>query len=567
MFRSVANFMKLLEMQTFKNFSLPVTVVFLICISVGLTEFLPIYPDEVAYKIFLERFFINGGFKQSVTPFCEGEFLVRPGTLLIPAAAFWSLLNKLGGGWISYRIGPCLGLLALYAVLIYTNLRRNVTGFWPILLFLTLGPAVYGIILLRPEIIILSLCMILYLLGESMLHTRKTTSLFVQTMMALLLFSFCVYVHPKALYLVVLLGGMIGLSMPNLQGNTYRVIYLASSLVLLLGITQASISLHQQQFMQCKSLPPIEKKIEAAMGRQSVNPLDALRDHARFLEDAQLAFGAEALQRTIDRMTYRGAYQIQLLPDIKQFGVWEDYANFFIQGATCFFILYTAIKFLACLVFLRGAAERKRFYLVGLVCISISTIFLLNITKNFYEVSFLMGGLTIMATLLWSFNLAQYGKYQNYGVLTLSVVMVFGAALCIFISWENFIPAFLKGYEGPGISYQTQRKELGQSIRTVLAGHFISKQEPIIVDDITYESVRDHPIVMPITYLGFISDVPGAIAYFASKYHVRYGVVRCSIMHSFSNAGLSRELLATVPYIGSADYPLPENDICIFRLK
>lgn len=30
---------------------------------------LPIYPDEVAYKIFLERYFINGGFKQTVTPY------------------------------------------------------------------------------------------------------------------------------------------------------------------------------------------------------------------------------------------------------------------------------------------------------------------------------------------------------------------------------------------------------------------------------------------------------------------------------------------------------------------
>ncbi len=76
-------------MRQMRNFNYLEQIAMVIAIGIllwGLSSALqlPIYPDEVAYRIFLERFFINGGFKQSVTPYCTEGFMVAPPCITSP---------------------------------------------------------------------------------------------------------------------------------------------------------------------------------------------------------------------------------------------------------------------------------------------------------------------------------------------------------------------------------------------------------------------------------------------------------------------------------------------------
>ena len=147
-------------------YTISVFAFLVLVITIYSASHLPIYSDEVAYKIFLERYFLNGGFKQSVTPYCAEGFLVNPAIPLRPAAVLWSLIGYFGEDWISYRILPLLSLMIIISTLIYNGLKNNVGTAWPSILLIGIGPAIYGLVIFRPEIFILLGGLILFFIFQ-----------------------------------------------------------------------------------------------------------------------------------------------------------------------------------------------------------------------------------------------------------------------------------------------------------------------------------------------------------------------------------------------------------------
>jgi hypothetical protein len=146
--------------------------------------------------------------------------------------------------------------------------------------------------------------------------------------------------------------------------------------------------------------------------------------------------------------------------------------------------------------------------------------------------------------------------------------MIAAALGCIGLDLRDITPPLRQGYEGPGISYLTSRSQLQQAIRAALAKRRIPENASLIVDDLTYDAVRAHPLVLPATYLIMAASVPGAPGKYAQQYHADHGVMRCNFLKGGFASAASFELLQTLSNDSpDLNHPHERNDICLFRLK
>ncbi len=584
-------------------------VLSVILIAIGLTLFSPLYQDEFSYKLFLERFFINGGFKQSVTPFCPEGFLVRPGLLLIPAAAFWSVISQFGSDWFSYRIIPYVGLFTIYIVLIIHNLRKGSLDFWPLLLLMTMGPVLYGFVMLRPEILIITVCVCLFVIARCMLLTRKSSVIYIYSFVMLLLFSLITYVHPKALYLFLVLAVSFVMAAAKLKKRIHRIFYVLIFMIATLLIIRASLDMHNKQFLSCGSVSGIAQN----MGKQAVNPMDLFRAPEQFKEELSLSYREHITRDTFDRMWFQKSYQSNFLPEKESTNIFDSLADALIETTVIFFIFYVLWKLIACFCFLKGDEERKQFYLIVSIMISLFVPFAFNITESFYEISFFVCSLMVVGLLLWPFEaafrwpskineaekkrlyflsalflsffipfilnitkhyykislllfvvmvlaaflwplklmfpgtskIAAYDKFKPLLSAGFYCYMLITAVLCLALVYCNFTKEFLAGYEGPSQSFWTDRNALDVKIQRALQDEHIAPTEPMIMDDLTYDAVKKHPIVMPVQYLLIVS--PDEIKTSLDHYHVRYGVMGESMYGKFT-AMTPVKTIATIQY-------------------
>ena len=349
----------------------------------------------------------------------------------------------------------------------------------------------------------------------------------------------------------------------QIKNIAHKICYVVLFIVGTLWITQNAIGLHQLQFMSCKSQPNIEHTIT---NTQSVNPIDLFKNPVQFTEEMKLAFSKSALQNTADRMSFQIHYQIGYLPDkIANRGL-DIWANFFIQATVIGFIFYIILKSIACLLFLKAKQERKHFYLVMALSLSLLTPFLLNITKHFYEIAFFICALMIVATLLWPFKIINYRAHVKYFWITLSVYMISVSALCIALDYNNFTLKFLQGYAGPSISFSSERKILAEEISKALLDAQVAQTEPLIVDDLTYETVKNHPIVVPVTYLTLAAP-PSVVSFYLDMFHVHYGVTQCVTSNGVLKHFVSTKNLVTIKYAKPFNsQSVEDTNICLFKV-
>lgn len=550
--------------KTLKEMWPPALIVLLLCVGLLQAGLAPIYPDEIAYKIFFERYFISGGYKQSVTPFCD-NFLMRPGLALLPAAWFWSGISWLGSGWFSYRLVPYAGLGAIFVVLARTNIRHGNRNFLPLLLPITMGPALYGLLLLRPEITILTLCAILYALAELMLAMHRARDLYTYALAVLLVFCLAVYIHPKALYLLATVGTLAFATSSNLQKPLQRVTYLAGFMLGAVLITLTALKLLVPQFLECKSLPVIEQKIERIMGLQAVNPLDLVNNREQFLTAMTLAIKSRLWRDTINRFEYQNEYQINYLPAKDSLSWFDMAANTGIIAIFVILLLYITTKSRACFLQLTEPTEKKRFALVFSIAAALFIPFLLNLTRAFYDESFLFGSILIVAGLLRSFKVPRYDGDIPFARKLFHVLAIGISALCLLCSYFDFTVPLLQGYQGPSLSYKTDKEKIGEEIQRALDAAAVLPADSLIVDDLTYDAVREHPIVLPVTYL-LIAEraAKGAMNMYAEKYHASFGIIRCSILNQEIKKVVSFKTLAVLDYTPPMNGDAPDG-VCLFR--
>lgn len=562
-----------------KKYAVPSVVIVLLFIACYLTSFASLFPDEIAYKIFLERYFLNGGLKQTVTPYCEGEFLLAPGLFLIPAAAIWSLVTKLGTSYFSYRFLSYVGLFTIFAVLATVNLQKGRNGFWPLLLLVTFGPVLYGITLFRPEIVILTSSVVLYALGHSMLYDTKPWPVIIKSFFALLIFDLCLYMHPRAVYMGLIIAGLVGIGVMKQSGRYQKIAYGCICAVLIAVMTSQALELNGKQFMQChSSLPEIEAHFSDLMQSHAANPMDLIKNPPHFFSNLAATVSEPSLQKGLNGVLYQTIYQDNFLPRKDLLTEWDKSANVMTVVVIIGYLGYIFYKVFICFRRLKDKVEKTRLVFVSLVIISLLVPICFSIVKQFYEISFLVFSLMVSATLLYSFLIPETGQEtapKTRGLIAIvhnmfCIVMIGGSIICCALSYNNFTIGFKKGFVGPGVGYNTDWEALSARIQFALRNASIGQDEPLFVDDLTYGAVRNHPLVISVSHFSLIAGVlPRAIRYYSVERGIRYGVMRCKYSSIFEGYNVRFTVLERIPVIIKDPTVIaPEaNTECVFKLE
>jgi hypothetical protein len=97
-------------------------------------------------------------------------------------------------------------------------------------------------------------------------------------------------------------------------------------------------------------------------------------------------------------------------------------------------------------------------------------------------------------------------------------------------------------------------------VRRLVAKYQIIANTPLIVDDLTYEAVKDHPIVIPITYLSMGAGNEQILRSTLIRHRIEHAIVSLSMPQSFwDSAGFKQ--------IESIRLPGSNKQITLFTVK
>lgn len=518
--------------NSLSRFPIAILMVVILGCAVISASFLPIYPDEIAYKIFLERFFINGGYKQSVTPYCISGFMVSPPLVLIPAAATWAGLLWLDSGWASYRLLPLMALLLIPCMLSINSHFSEKKSSWQSIMLITIGPVIYGLLILRPEIFIILGGLTIFVLSKFLLKNGPVSARLSISIVVLYIYSVLVYMHPKALYLTPLLLFGFLFSAFLLREKWMCISYIIGSFIMVGWLAWASLNLHNIQFISCPEVPAIQ----SLMGKQAVNILAVLNDWSQFWGGVSQAFGADIFHKTISQLSFKSNFDIGYLPGLQSVGVIDVFAN--IVNISLIFLSLIAV--LSAPYLLR---EKISIYenILGLALMAgYFAPFFLNLTRHWYEISFFIGGLMVLLGIY----------YPNFPDLTRcsgirstkswqfwSWLLIGASILNLLLEYKYFFKNFINRYEGPGISVFADRSDVDRKVASLLKENSVNFNESLIIDDLTYDAVKYRKILIPYTYLAVNGVNPSDARLALQKFNVQIGLVRCSNLGA-SNIGI-----------------------------
>lgn len=501
-------------------------------------SFLPIYPDEIAYKIFLERFWLNGGLKQSVTPFCAPGFLYAPPLLLRPAAMVWTLPVFLGHGWASYRLLPLLALAWIVSALLFEGWRRRSAPAILTVAMIGAGAAPFGLVIFRPEVFVLAVALGIFaifrrLASETPFGRRALLSLF-----AVFLYSLICYMHPKAIYLAPLMIAGLGLAGFRASGRAAGMALAGLGIVLTVVMTMQAIKMHRTQYLSCPDYP----KLEATMKRQSVNLLQALRSRAGIEAAVKKLSAPDLTAHGIAQLGYNPAPDIGYLPKPPASALTALASGAAKLALLSAFLLGLWKLVQAPFVLGRGGASEQA--LAVLLWLGLVSPYVLSLTRHWYDAAAFCGGLTITSVL---FLAARAPALVRAVVAALSVTAA-ATSLAVMARFE--VPAFLHGYAGPSISLAVNREAVDHVVHELLQKYRVPENAPLMVDDLTYEGAKNRPIVLPVTYLAIGLSRPARVMSALKKLGASYGVARKSYAMALAKLPGFR-ILATAVVPGS----------------
>ena len=532
---------------------------FLLTMVFGSTLFfstnLPIYPDEIAYRILAGRFFDAGGMKESLLPYCASVYKTEVPLSLYPAAVFWSVVFDMGRA-IDYRLIPfsTLGLaiivLALRAIKMGDRLRP-----WLLLLYVP-GVMSYALSMIRPEVFIAANLAILAFLGITVQaggwnsSARKISA----ALIAVTAYLLTVYLHPKALYLslplIVLLFLFLGLAKQSVGAIAAIV-----AMLLLTGlITKNALDIHTNSptYSSCPEFPEIEQRVQ----QDAANPIDLAKDPKKFFQALMAANSGDKTKRAVSQPLFGPHYDIDYLPGVKHQGGVVTFTNTLILFAvlvgllSVIFFTVTAIRNLVFNKWLKSGGDLIYLSLV----VPFSCQYFLNDTKHFYDLAltiFSIGLLAFSGKYLVRLTSALATKFDWATTLAIACTIIVAVMPSAYLNFSEFYQTFSRGYVGPGVSMKIPVDRVHTFIQKNSTD--IRHDQPVIVDDFTFHGFNDHSTIYPITYLLAWGTVPGTvksviaanpdlIAFTVCGWDTRFGDAELLDRYRFEAEGLKVDL-------------------------
>jgi hypothetical protein len=197
--------------------------------SLFLASFLPIYPDEIATRILIERYDISDGYKVSLTPFCLEGFRILHNGIESFAGVFWSFISNIKLTY-HYRALPIIIFLASILITFFSRYKKKeIHNIWFLFLILQ-GVGIYSFVVVRPEVFIAFFISCLLWIGFDVINLKRNFEsrlrLFFYAFVVLFIFILACYVHPKSLYLLAPIFVIFFISLKKLKTINFCIFYL-----------------------------------------------------------------------------------------------------------------------------------------------------------------------------------------------------------------------------------------------------------------------------------------------------------------------------------------------------
>ena len=530
----------------------------------------PIYPDEIALRVWISRLFFDDFQRISPLSICYSSNSVPVPISLMSAAflssslAFFKLIeyNRL--------LAPAfygLSLLFIYFSLPRANMIiSRITIIIILVLTLTLGVVANTFFIVRPECflaLLFSYC--LYFSTNIISEKKNNKYLGLHLVFVYLLYTLSLYAHPKTLFFLPVI--LIFCAYVFYSTTTLKAILFMLTVII---ATYDGYTINSWQYLHC----PESQIIQDMTNSFNINLISAARDPFKLISDlADNNFSAKWMHIG-DQMSFVESSDIDRLPKISSKTLEIKLVNL-------------SIKFIAIIVFINFIRSMYKhgitivlsltrlcsnyksimadsFHAVVPILKNSSILFLymavffqmiLNKTNNFYDVGFWAYtclSLTIFSYFYFYEDYCEiYLKDYNHSFNSrnLSNIFILSFALIILITVNTstnllqqlVYKEFLKGYSGPGISIiKTNFNEVNQNTTKALSECNLNKKySKIIVDDLTYPFVENTYKPMLITYGSY---APGELFYIYSRAIGSAGLLtRCSVIPAtFPKLGMKR---------------------------
>lgn len=489
---------------------------------------MPLYSDEVAFRLLRSRYLADGAINFGIFPCATNAqpipMIFRPAGYLLSAADV-----KLG--WSIVRLVPLAGVLLMLAATLTIILRRGGTAAALIAASGLIGVAGSGLILSRGEAPMLFLS-VACLIGFAIAARRHVQPwacglyLVVTTPLALL----AIFVHVQAAILApLLLLTAISLSMRNASRTVITLATLAA-LVILVGTWTAL-----NNRIQCPEYPDIE-----SMLAKSELPGFAREEGAAGVK----AYLQEKLPRYSGQFLFKSNYDANYLPGIEgaPYGDGLSWLNAAIEAVVVFNLLVAGVVMMIAAAFsvrilLRGHSWKERLALFSgappaylfLGLMGHLALLIDDVPTGFYR-SFHIHFMLVMLNCLAL--LALHGRLKML-LWPVAIVSLTVSVASTIVTHTEMDAKFADGWQGAFIKLQTDWNAVRATVHQVAARCDIGATDSdIVIDDLTYDAMKRHKHLIPVTYLGFAvgagASAPAALSKLLQGLSAKAVVTRCA---------------------------------------
>jgi hypothetical protein len=493
--------------------------------------YLPIYPDEIAVQLISGRYIQDHGLAQNLFHICPANARETPLLFVIPAWIYsWLCLHL---SLIEMRILPFATTLAAIFLTIWFTVKGRNPAAAILATTALIGVAGSGLIIARAEywqVLNVACCAWVFLhLESTSLRTGMRYGLAVLLLLSCLL---SIYSHIQGLIFLPLSFYLIFRLVSPKTGWMCSAILLAS--LFIFGVI-TTVNFHN---FSCDGYPGIEHYRENMVISIEKLKLDQFIDWL-----------VTNITNYFQPFYFQDSYQINYLPGIQTSDSWLKNLLSGLNQSIHIILMVNLILFVCAAISAsifaikqyvttyklrgtNGGAITKGLdeaHAIILFAFPLICLFFFDANHNFYRSFFINLLVVIMLTMLLSrINLGRLRAIATtYFVLCGVVVM---ASLAVNVWW--FTDKLHAGFEGPSMSINKNWDDINRDVLSLAqdCGMDLSKGR-IIVDDMTYDSLKRYPLIYPITYLylsGSLANLTNAEV--ISRARPNFAIVRCDYL-------------------------------------
>lgn len=502
--------------------------------------FMPIYPDEIALRLQAGRYIQDQGVVQGLYALCTSSTRETPLLFVIPA---WIL------SWLDLTLSPVdaralpfVTVLTAVLLAVWFAVRQVSPNAAVVATTAFIGVAGSGLVMARHEYvqilnIVCCLCAFRYL---GSIFPRPSLR---YGLLALLLISslLSIYIHIQGLlFLPLTLFLAYGIIIPSL-GKSHSALLMIMLLVIIAVVTI------RFRALTCVGYPEIEQFWVDMVFK--LDELDSIK-----LTD----WLAAKFDKYLVSFQYTENYAINYLPGINGGDGWQQkflatlnqsiliilLANlvlsvFLAMGVSIFAVKRYRIRYQPSETSLKTGLGRGQALALVLLALPVIFLFFYDNAQNFYRSFFLNFLIAILLALSLSLvSLRRIRILANlYFGACLAIVI---ASLAVNVWW--FTSRLRAGYEGPSITLSRDWSGINRDVEILVkACNMDVRKGRIVLDDMTYDSLKRSPILYPITYLSLQADVAKiGMDEVIARVRPNYALARCGLMQG-TNVGFSHQ--------------------------